>query len=173
MYVKNVDSSNKIDYSKRWNNANDDEKLAFSYIALCAEKVFDLMYPNYKEIEENMKQLNLDFNISIEFNQRKSNLFDEKDKSIFLDRREMNLRSIHRCSKLLDNLTDGSSIKEKNEFQNRNHNLEQQLDQLLLLHPELYSQEPWNKIGKRFIVMSILSLFLVIVTSLGFYFFDN
>jgi len=82
----------------------------------------------------------------------------------------MNLRSIHRCSKLLDNLTDGSSNKEKREIQNGN--LEQQLQQLLL-QPQLNSQESWKKIGKRFVVTFILSLFLVIATSLGCYFLDN
>jgi hypothetical protein len=138
MYAKHLDSSSccNINYSERWNNTNDEEKQIFAKISSCAEKVFELMYPNYKEINENMKQKNLDYKISIEFNhQRNIKLFnDEKDKSIFTtDRREMNLRSIHRCSKLLDNLSDGSINKEKNEIQNSN--LERQLQHLMMLQP--------------------------------------
>ncbi|PKC06038.1 hypothetical protein RhiirA5_360677 [Rhizophagus irregularis] len=137
MYSKHLDSSScMINYLERWNIITDDEKQVFEKISLCSEKVFELMYPNYKEINDVMNKNNLDFDISIEFNQRNLKLFnhDEKDKSLFVDRREMNLRSIQRCSKLLDNLSDGSSNKEKNEIQN--NNLERQIQlQLLLLQP--------------------------------------
>ncbi|POG80264.1 hypothetical protein GLOIN_2v1519982 [Rhizophagus irregularis DAOM 181602=DAOM 197198] len=137
MYSKHLDSSScMINYLERWNIITDDEKQIFEKISLCSEKVFELMYPNYKEINDVMNKNNLDFDISIEFNQRNLKLFnnDEKDKSLFVDRREMNLRSIQRCSKLLDNLSDGSSNKEKNEIQN--NNLERQIQlQLLLLQP--------------------------------------
>ncbi|GBC01407.1 hypothetical protein RclHR1_04180014 [Rhizophagus clarus] len=176
MYAKHLDTSSScnINYSERWNNANDDEKQVFAKIASCAEKVFELMYPNYNEINDTMNQNNLDFDISIDFNNNHRNLNllfynDEKDKSIFTNRREMNLRSIERCSKLLDNLSDGSSNKEKNEV--RYGNFEQQLQHLIMLQPHLIdSKHSWKRIGKRFVVTFILSSFLVIATSLAFYF---
>ncbi|CAB4380320.1 unnamed protein product [Rhizophagus irregularis] len=171
MYSKHLDSSScMINYLERWNIITDDEKQVFEKISLCSEKVFELMYPNYKEINDVMNKNNLDFDISIEFNQRNLKLFnnDEKDKSLFVDRREMNLRSIQRCSKLLDNLSDGSSNKEKNEIQN--NNLERQIQlQLLLLQP---NSQSWKKVGKRFVVTLIISLILVIATSLGCYFLN-
>ncbi|CAG8447135.1 7353_t:CDS:2 [Funneliformis mosseae] len=165
MYVKNVDSTNEINYLERWNKASDQEKEIFASIAMCAKKVFEFMYPNYEEIAENMKKNNSEFSISIEFNPRSPKVFnDEKDKSLFVDRREMNLRSIERCSKLLDNLTDESS-KGKKEFQDRNLVTSEQLPQPP--YPQLRLH-----VGKRLVVMCILSLSFVIVTSLANYFLE-
>ncbi|CAI2167334.1 18185_t:CDS:2 [Funneliformis geosporum] len=148
MYVENVDSTIEVNYLERWNKASEQEKEIFACIAMCAKKVFEFMYPNYKEIEENMKQNNSEFSISIEFNPRRSKLFkdDEKDKSLFDDRREMNLRSIERCSKLLDNLTDESS-KGKKEFQDRNLVTSEQPPQPP--YPQLSLHGSWEQIGKR------------------------